>query len=58
MLMAIYSWSPDGVHIVTPNSMNNDVFVAAVIERLSWRSNNSMVGHENIIEVAVRRGGR
>ena len=41
------------MHIVTPNSMNNDVFVAAVIERLSWRSNNSMVGHENIIEVAV-----
>lgn len=33
--------------------MNNEVFVAAVINRGTWKSDNSMVGHENIIEVAV-----
>ncbi|KAM0751676.1 WD40 repeat-like protein [Meredithblackwellia eburnea MCA 4105] len=47
------TWSPEGTHIVTPNSMNGPVFVAAVIDRKTWTSNNSMVGHENIIEVAA-----
>lgn len=40
---------------MTPNSMNGPVFVASVIERKGWSSNNSMVGHENVVEVAVRR---
>lgn len=39
---------------MTPNSMNGPVFVAAVIER-NFTSNASMVGHNNIVEVAVRR---
>jgi hypothetical protein len=34
--------------------MNGPVFVAAVVDRSTFKSNNSMVGHENIIEVAVR----
>lgn len=34
--------------------MNGPVFVAAVIDRQQWASNNSMVGHENVVEVAVR----
>lgn len=34
--------------------MNGPVFVAAVIDRKTWKSNNSLVGHENIVEVTVR----
>ncbi|ORY52826.1 WD40-repeat-containing domain protein [Leucosporidium creatinivorum] len=47
------TWSPEGTHIVTPNSMNGPVFVAAVIDRATFKSNNSMVGHSNIVEVAA-----
>lgn len=37
--------------------MNNNgyVFVAAVIERNQWKSDINLVGHENTVEVAVRR---
>lgn len=48
-----YRWSPEGAYVVTPNSMAGPVFVAAVIDRATWGSGTSMVGHENIIEVAV-----
>ncbi|KAL8291734.1 hypothetical protein RQP46_001992 [Phenoliferia psychrophenolica] len=51
--LARLTWSPEGTHLVTPNSMNGPVFVAAVIDRQQWASNNSMVGHENIVEVAA-----
>ncbi|EGG11238.1 uncharacterized protein MELLADRAFT_115320 [Melampsora larici-populina 98AG31] len=47
------SWSPDGAHIVTPNAMNGPVFVSAVIERDQWTSEISLVGHENVVEVAA-----
>ncbi|EFP84922.2 uncharacterized protein PGTG_10393 [Puccinia graminis f. sp. tritici CRL 75-36-700-3] len=47
------SWSPDGTHIVTPNAMNGPVFVSAVIDRCKWTSNISLVGHENVVEVAA-----
>jgi protein HIRA/HIR1 len=47
-------WSPEGARIVAPNSMNGPVFVASVIQRLDWASHNSMVGHENVVEVVVR----
>ncbi|KAI8461323.1 WD40-repeat-containing domain protein, partial [Phakopsora pachyrhizi] len=47
------SWSPDGAHIVTPNSMNGPVFVSAVIERNQWTSDISLVGHENVVEVVA-----
>lgn len=51
------SWSPDGAHITASNAMNNNgyVFVAAVISRSSWTSNISLVGHENTVEVSVRK---
>lgn len=47
------SWSPDGAHIVTPNAMNGPVFVSAVIDRDEWTSKISLVGHENVVEVAA-----
>ncbi|KAK4047227.1 HIR complex subunit [Microbotryomycetes sp. JL201] len=47
------SWSPEGTYIITPNSMNGPVFVAAVIERGTFESRNSMVGHEDVVEVAA-----
>lgn len=47
------SWSPDGAHIVTPNAMNGPVFVSAVIDRDKWTSDISLVGHENVVEVAA-----
>ncbi|WAR57733.1 hypothetical protein PtB15_8B786 [Puccinia triticina] len=47
------SWSPDGNHLVTPNAMNGPVFVSAVIDRRAWTSNISLVGHENVVEVAA-----
>lgn len=34
--------------------MNGPVFVAAVIDRKTWTSGQSLVGHENIVEVTVR----
>ena len=33
--------------------MSGPVFVAAVIDRTNWDTQISMVGHENVIEVAV-----
>ncbi|KAH9463895.1 hypothetical protein Pst134EA_015976 [Puccinia striiformis f. sp. tritici] len=47
------SWSPDGAHIISPNAMNGPVFVSAVIDRTSWTSNISLVGHANVVEVAA-----
>lgn len=47
------SWSPDGAHIVTPNAMNGPVFVSAVIDRQVWTSDISLVGHENVVQVAA-----
>ncbi|KAK4047050.1 HIR complex subunit [Microbotryomycetes sp. JL221] len=47
------SWSPEGMYIVTPNSMNGPVFVAAVIERGTFKSPNSMVGHEDVVEATA-----
>ncbi|WVR07812.1 hypothetical protein IAU60_004855 [Kwoniella sp. DSM 27419] len=47
------SWSPDGAFIAASNAMNGPVFVAAVIDRESWASDISFVGHENTIQVAA-----
>lgn len=49
------SWSPDASYLCASNAMNNNgaVFVAAVIERDTWNSNMSLVGHENTVEVAA-----
>jgi protein HIRA/HIR1 len=51
------SWSPEGTHIATPNSMSGKVFVAGVIERSSWKSDISMVGHEDIVTSTVSKSG-
>ena len=55
-LILNFSWSPDGAHITASNAMSSNglVFVAAVINRNSWTSEISLVGHENTVEVAVR----
>jgi protein HIRA/HIR1 len=50
------SWSPDGSHLVTPNSMNGPVFVSSVLERFSFNSQVSLVGHDCVVEVVVRKG--
>ncbi|GAA6039502.1 hypothetical protein JCM8097_009584 [Rhodosporidiobolus ruineniae] len=47
------TWSPDGAYVVTPNSMNGPVFCAAVVERHSWKSHNSLIGHPDIVQVAA-----
>ncbi|BGP16724.1 hypothetical protein JCM10213_009142 [Rhodosporidiobolus nylandii] len=47
------TWSPDGAYIVTPNSMNGPVFCAAVVERQNWKSNNSLIGHPDIVQCAA-----
>ncbi|BGO91897.1 hypothetical protein NBRC10512_007688 [Rhodotorula toruloides] len=46
------TWSPDGAHIVTPNSMNGPVFCAAVIQRTTWLSPASLIGHPDIVQAA------
>ena len=54
-ILIVLSWSPDGAHITAANATNNNgyVFIAAVIARNSWTSEISLVGHENVVEVAV-----
>ncbi|WWD19490.1 hypothetical protein CI109_103951 [Kwoniella shandongensis] len=47
------SWSPDGAFVAASNAKNGPVFVAAVIDRDSWSSDISFVGHENTIQVAA-----
>ncbi|BGP40593.1 HIR complex subunit [Rhodotorula kratochvilovae] len=47
------TWSPDGAYIVTPNSMNGPVFCAAVIDRTSWKSPASLIGHQDIVQAAA-----
>ncbi|GAA5910457.1 hypothetical protein JCM6882_007360 [Rhodosporidiobolus microsporus] len=47
------AWSPDGAYIVAPNAMNGPVFCAAVIDRKSWKSPNSLIGHPDIVQVAA-----
>ncbi|GAA6053197.1 hypothetical protein JCM3770_000025 [Rhodotorula araucariae] len=47
------AWSPDGAYIVTPNSMNGPVFCAAVIDRTTWKSPASLIGHQDIVQAAA-----
>ncbi|KAG9029780.1 HIR complex subunit [Serendipita sp. 407] len=49
------SWSPDASYLCASNAMNNNgaVFVASVIERDTWNSNMSLVGHENTVQVVA-----
>lgn len=52
-LASLYSWSPDGAHILCANAMSGPVFVASVISRKDWSSDIFLVGHENTVVVAA-----
>lgn len=48
------SWSPDGVHVLAANAMvSGSVFVANVIDTEDWKSDVSLVGHENAVAVTA-----
>ncbi|KAI8610156.1 WD40-repeat-containing domain protein [Chytriomyces sp. MP71] len=46
------SWSPDGSCIATANGENGNMPVAPIINRDTWASDVSLVGHQAPIEVA------
>ncbi|UYV80599.1 HIRA [Cordylochernes scorpioides] len=38
-------WSPDGLHLVAANAMDNSSFTAKIVERDGWKTDKDFMGH-------------